>query len=57
MNGSVFKRCPCTEKTRKGDTARKSTRTCVKNHGSWYFKHDLPGGDGRRPQVKRGPSP
>jgi hypothetical protein len=47
MNGSVFKRGPCTEKTRKGDTARKSTRTCVKNHGSWYFKHDLPGGDGR----------
>jgi hypothetical protein len=54
MNGSVFKRCPCTENAGKGKAARKNTRTCAKEHGSWYFKHDLPGGDGRRPQVKRG---
>lgn len=51
MNGSVFKRCPCTE---NGKNGKGKARTCAKDHGSWYFKHDLPAADGRRPQVKRG---
>jgi hypothetical protein len=54
MNGSVFKRCPCAENGTAGKTTRRNTRTCAKDHGSWYYKHDLPAGDGRRPQVKRG---
>jgi integrase-like protein len=56
MNGSVFKRCPCTEKTRRGKAA-KQTRSCKKEHGSWYFVHDIPTADGRRPQIKRGGYP
>jgi hypothetical protein len=51
MNGSAFKRCPCTGNGKRGD---KKTRTCKKEHGSWYFVHDLPAADGRRPQLKRG---
>jgi hypothetical protein len=49
MNGSIFKRCPCTGK----QPGKEKGKTCA-NHGSWYFVHDLPGGAGRRPQHKRG---
>jgi hypothetical protein len=48
MNGSVFKRRPCTEK--RGSTD--GTRTCKKSHGSRYYVHDLPGT--ARRQAKRG---
>ena len=56
MNGSVFKRCRCTENTRKNETAR-TARSCRKEHGSWYFVHDLPAVGGDRSQVKRGGYP
>ncbi|GAB3435442.1 tyrosine-type recombinase/integrase [Flindersiella endophytica] len=46
MNGSVFKRCPCTEKVRQ---------SCKKEHGSWYFVHDLPTLPGaRRRRARQG---
>jgi hypothetical protein len=50
MNGSVFKRCPCSGK----HDGKGNGKTCKKPHGSWYFVHDLPSDGKRRPQVKRG---
>lgn len=51
MNGSVFKRCPCTE---NGKRAGKKARTCKKDHGSWYFVHDMATADGSRRRIRRG---
>jgi integrase len=42
VNGSVFKRCPC-----KPTGGRRAA--CKKDHGSWYYVHDLP----TLPGVKR----
>lgn len=54
MNGSVYKRCPCTEA--RGGT--KKQKTCKKNHGSWYYTHDLPAFEGgQRSRIKRGGYP
>jgi hypothetical protein len=55
MNGSVFKRCPCTVKGKSsGGSKKMKTRACKKDHGSWYFAHDLAAADGSRPRVRRG---
>jgi hypothetical protein len=53
MNGSVYKRRPCTK-----TSSDKQKKACKKNHGSWYFIHDVPtfGGE-RRPRIKRGGFP
>lgn len=50
MNGSIYKVCPCTKAQ-----GRKQIRNCKKDHGKWYFTHDLPSmaGGGRR-RIKRG---
>lgn len=53
MNGSVYKRCPCT----KDKGGKQNKKTCKKDHGSWYFTHDLPAVDGRRPRIRRGGFP
>jgi hypothetical protein len=54
MNGSVFKRCACTGNGKTSSDAKKKTRACKKDHGSWYFVHDLAAADGSRPRVRRG---
>ncbi len=51
MNGSVFKRCPCTE---NGKRVGKKARACKKDHGSWYFVHDMATADGSRRRIRRG---
>ena len=54
MNGSVYKRCPCTE-TSGGKQQKKA---CKKSHGSWFYAHDVPSFDNeRRPRAKRGGFP
>jgi hypothetical protein len=58
MNGSVFKRCPCTEGSRQGGKNNGAQLgTCKKNHGSWYFVHDPITPDGSRRRTKRGGYP
>jgi Phage integrase, N-terminal SAM-like domain len=53
MNGSVSKRCPCTRKPGK-----RQGKTCKKDHGSWYFTHDVPTFGGEiRPRIQRGGFP
>lgn len=48
MNGSVFKRCPC-------PTNKRRNKACKKDHGSWYYVHDLPNRPGtKRRRVMRG---
>jgi hypothetical protein len=55
MNGSVYKRCPCTE-TSGGKQQKK--KACKKSHGSWFYTHDVPtfGGE-REPRIKQGGFP
>lgn len=48
MNGSVYKRCPCTKKH-----GRKQIKNCRKDHGTWYFTHEVPTYDGRK-RIRRG---
>ena len=53
MQGRVFKRCGCPRaKGASGDRT-----ACKKQHGSWSFVVDVPGGAGRRRQVTRGGFP
>jgi hypothetical protein len=50
VNGSVFKRYPCSGK----HDGKGNGKTCKKEHGSWYFVRDLSGDRTGRPRVKRG---
>jgi integrase len=51
MNGSVYKRCPCTKAQ-----GRKQVKNCRKDHGTWYFTHELPA-YGNRKRIRRGGFP
>jgi integrase len=47
VNGSVFKKCPCTSRSKRG-------KTCKKDHGSWAFIHDVPALPGaKRRRISR----
>jgi integrase len=48
MNGTVYKRCPCTKAQ-----GRKQVKSCKKDHGTWYFTHEVPAYEGRR-RIRRG---
>ena len=54
MKGQTYKRCKCPAE----DLPRRADGTlgnCRRDHGSWYYRHDLPtSANGRRRQVKQG---
>jgi hypothetical protein len=48
MNGTVYKRCPCTKAQ-----GRKQVKNCKKDHGTWYYTHEVQAYEGRR-RTRRG---
>jgi hypothetical protein len=52
--GSVYRRCGCRDKATGRLLGARCPGLRSREHGSWYFRADLPSATGERHRVRRG---